>query len=83
MRPTAYRRNARGLRDRQAFEAVRMQASELFAAGRSQAQVARTLGVARRTPAAGMPAGKRAGPRRYTAPARPGLTRCCPSSNCT
>jgi transposase len=47
MRPTAYRRNARGLRDRQAFEGVRMQAGELFAAGRSQAQVARALGVAR------------------------------------
>jgi putative transposase len=47
MRPTAYRRNARGLRDRQAFEAVRMQAGELFAVGRSQAQVARQLGVAR------------------------------------
>jgi transposase len=47
MRPTAYRRNARGLRDRQAFEGVRMQAGALFAAGHSQAQVARTLGVAR------------------------------------
>jgi transposase len=47
MRPTAYRRNARGLRDRQALEAVRMQAGALFAAGHSQAQVARTLGVAR------------------------------------
>ena len=47
MRPTAYRRNARGLGDRQAFEAVRMQAGTLFAAGRSQAEVARTLGVAR------------------------------------
>ncbi len=47
MRPTAYRRNARGLRDRQAFEHVRMQAGELFAAGRAQAEVARTLGVAR------------------------------------
>jgi transposase len=47
MRPTAYRRNARGLRDRQAFEHVRMQAGALFAAGHSQAQVARTLGVAR------------------------------------
>jgi transposase len=47
MRPTAYRRNARGLRDRQAFEAVRMQAGALFAAGHAQAQVARTLGVAR------------------------------------
>jgi transposase len=47
MRPTAYRRNARGLRDRQAFEGVRMQAGELFAAGRSQAEVARQLGVAR------------------------------------
>ena len=41
-----YRRNARGLRDRQAFEAVRMQAGTLFAAGRSQAE-GRILGVAR------------------------------------
>ena len=47
MRPTAYRRNARGLRDRQAFEAVRMQAGALFAAGHSQAEVARQLGIAR------------------------------------
>ncbi len=47
MRPTAYRRNARGPRDRQAFEQVRMQAGALFAAGRSQAEVARELGVAR------------------------------------
>jgi len=47
MRPTAYRRNARGLRDRQAFERIRMQAAALFAAGRSQAQVAHQLGVAR------------------------------------
>jgi transposase len=47
MRPTAYRRNARGLRDRQAFEQIRMQAGTLFAAGRSQAQVAHQLGVAR------------------------------------
>jgi transposase len=47
MRPTAYRRNARGLRDRQAFERVRLAAGELFAAGRSQAEVADQLGVAR------------------------------------
>jgi len=47
MRPTAYRRNARGLRDRQAFEHIRMQAGALFAAGHSQAQVARELEVAR------------------------------------
>ena len=47
MRPTAYRRNARGLCDRQAFERVRMQAGALFAAGRSQAEVAHKLGVAR------------------------------------
>src|SRR6266699_3539902 len=33
MRPTAYRRNARGLRDRQAFERIRLQAGALFAAG--------------------------------------------------
>jgi transposase len=47
MRPTAYRRNARGPRDRQAFEAVRLQAGALCAAGHAQAEVARTLGVAR------------------------------------
>ncbi len=47
MRPTAYRRNARGLRDRQAFEGVRMQAGALFAADHSQAEVAHQLGVAR------------------------------------
>ena len=47
MRPTAYRRNARGLRDRQAFEGVRLQAGALFAAGHSQAEVTRKLGVAR------------------------------------
>jgi hypothetical protein len=41
MRPTAYHRSARGLRDRQAFEGVRMQAGQLFAAGHSQAEVAR------------------------------------------
>jgi hypothetical protein len=43
MRPTAYRRNARGLRDRQAFEGVRLQAEALLPAGRSQAEVARQL----------------------------------------
>jgi len=47
MRPTAYRRNARGPRDRQAFEQIRMQADTLFAAGHSQAEVAHQLGVAR------------------------------------
>jgi transposase len=47
MRPTANRRNARGLGDRQAFEHIRLQAGELFAAGRSQAEVAHELGVAR------------------------------------
>jgi transposase len=47
MRPTAYRRNARGLHDRQAFEAVRMQAAARFAAGHAQAQVAHQLGVSR------------------------------------
>jgi hypothetical protein len=41
------RRNARGLRDRQAFERIPLQAGELFAAGRSQAKVARRLGVSR------------------------------------
>jgi transposase len=47
MRPTAYRRNARGLRDRQAFDGVRMRAGALFAAGHSQAEVAQQLGVSR------------------------------------
>ncbi len=47
MKPTAYRRNARGLRDRQAFEHVRTHAGDLFAAGHSQAAVAHELGVAR------------------------------------
>jgi transposase len=46
MRPTAYRRNARGLRDRQAFERIRLQAGAMFAAGRSQAEVSRQVGVA-------------------------------------
>jgi hypothetical protein len=40
MRPTAYRRNARGLRDRQAFVHVGMQAGTLFAAGHAQVEVA-------------------------------------------
>ncbi len=43
MRPTGYRRNARGLRGRQAFEHVRMQAGTLFDAGHSQTQIARQL----------------------------------------
>jgi transposase len=47
MRPTAYRRNARGLRDRHAFEGVRLRAGALLAAGHSQAEVVRKLGVAR------------------------------------
>jgi transposase len=47
MRPTACRRNARGLRDRQAFDGVRMRAGALFAAGHSQAEVAQQLGVSR------------------------------------
>jgi transposase len=47
MRPTAYRRNAGSLKDRQAFEGVRLQAAALFAAGHTQTEVARTLGVAR------------------------------------
>jgi transposase len=47
MRPTAYRRNARSLRDRQALERVRLQAGALFAAGRSQTEVAHQLGVSR------------------------------------
>src|SRR5215216_5193416 len=44
MRPTAYRRNARGLRDRQAFERIRLQAGELFAVGGSRQNVSRWHG---------------------------------------
>jgi len=70
MRPTVYRRNARGPRDRQAFEQIRMQAGALFAVGRSQAQVAHQLGVARQNVsrwhaswrAGGLPALRSAGP---------------------
>jgi hypothetical protein len=43
------------LRDRQAFEHLRMQAGELLAAGHAQAEAARMLGVARQTSAAGGP----------------------------
>jgi DNA-binding CsgD family transcriptional regulator len=71
VRPTADRRNARSLRDRQAFEDVGMRAGALFAAGHSQAEVARELGIAARTSAAGMPNGAKAGWRRCAAPARP------------
>jgi transposase len=73
MRPTAYRRNARGLRDRQAFEGVRIQAGALFAAGHPQAEVARQLGVARQNVSrwhalwrvGGLPALRSAGPTGY------------------
>jgi transposase-like protein len=83
MRPTSYRRNARGLGDRQAFEHIRMQAGALFAAGHTQAQVARTLGVARqnvsrwhaRWQAGGLPALRSAGPTGYA--------RALTTSNCT
>jgi len=70
MRPTAYRRNARGVRDRQALERVRLQAGALFDAGHSQAEVARELGVAKqvvsrwhaRWRSGGVPALRSAGP---------------------
>jgi hypothetical protein len=57
MRPTAYRRNAPGPRDRQAFEHIGMQAGALFAVGCSQAEVANHLGVARQKVSAGTRAG--------------------------
>jgi hypothetical protein len=47
MRPTAYRRNARGLRDRQAFEGVRMQAGALLPPTTPKSRSPATLGVAR------------------------------------
>jgi transposase-like protein len=94
MRPTAYRRNARGLRDRQAFQGVRMQAGQLFAAGQTQAEVACTLGVARQNVSrwhalwrtGGLPALASRGPTGYaptpvpraTAPHRPGAAPRCP-----
>jgi transposase len=68
MRPTAYRRNARGLHDRQAFERIRLQAGELFAAGRSQAEVAHQLGVSRQNVSRWHGAGARAGRRRSAGP---------------
>ena len=77
MRPTAYRRNARGLRDRQAFEHIRMQAGALFAAGRSQAQVAQQLGVARQNTSRWHACGAPAGPTRWQAAVPPGRTRAC------
>jgi transposase len=83
MRPTAYRRNARGLRDRQAFEHVRIQAGQLFAAGRSQAKVARQLGVARQNVSRWHAAGDKAGWRRWQAAAPPGPTRALTTSSST
>ena len=71
MRPTAYRRNARGLRDRQAFERIRLQAGELFAAGRSQTEVAHPPGVSRQTDRRGQGRGRPGGP---SARRRPGPT---------
>ena len=78
MRPTAYRRNARGLRDRQAFEA-RPHAGRravcrrpLPSRGRPPARV-----WPGKTSAAGTPVGKRAGWRRCAAPAPPGTPRAC------
>src|SRR5512133_3749526 len=71
MRPTAYRRNARGPRDRQAFEGVRLQAGALFAAGHTQAEVAHQLGVARQNVS------------RWQAAAPPGRRRAFRTSNAT
>jgi transposase len=62
MRPTAYRRNAHGLRDRQAFERIRLQAGALFAAGRSQTEVAHQLGVSRQNVSRWHVRWRRAGP---------------------
>jgi hypothetical protein len=64
MRPTAYRRNTRGLRDRQAFERIQLQAGELFAADRYQAEVAHQLGVSRQN------VSRSAGPTGHRAPVR-------------
>jgi hypothetical protein len=82
MRPTAYRRNARSPRDRQAFEDVRMQAGQLFAAATPKPRSPASSASPGRTSAAGAPAGATAGWRRCTALARPGRTRACrrPSS---
>jgi transposase len=71
MRPTAYRRNARGLRDRQAFDGVRMRAGALFAAGHSQAEVAQQLGVSRQNVSRWHAQWQAGGPKRCAAPAPP------------
>jgi hypothetical protein len=72
MRPTAFRRNARGLRDRQAFEGVRMQAGALFAAGHPKPRSPAPSEWPGKTSAAGAPSGKRADQKGCAAPAPPG-----------
>ena len=83
MRPTAYRRNARGLRDRQAFEGVRMQAGALFAAGHTQAEVARTLGVARQNVSRWHALWQGGGLQALASRGPPGTPRAFQRSNCT
>jgi hypothetical protein len=56
--------------------------AELFAAGRSLAEVAHTLDVARQTSAAGTPTGAPAAWRRCAAPARLGTRRARPNPAC-
>jgi transposase len=81
MRPTAYRRNARGLRDRQAFEHIRMQAGALFAVGRSQAEAALALGVARQNVSRWHARWRRGGLQALASRGPTGPARACPTSN--
>jgi transposase len=75
MRPTAYRRNARGLRDRQAFEGVPCRPGHCSPLAAPKPRSPAPSGWPAKTSAAGTLGGKPAGCRRYAAPAPPGLTR--------
>ena len=82
MRPTAYRRTARGPRDRQAFEHIRMQAGQLFAAGHTQAEVARSLGVARQNVSRWHALWHTGGLQALASRGRPARTRACLPGSC-
>ena len=54
-------RRPRPAEERAALEARRLRAAELFAQGRTQAEVAYELGVSRQSALSGTPASRRAG----------------------
>ena len=79
MRPTAYRRNARGLRDRQAFERSACRPARCLPPAAPKPRSPTSSASPARTSAAGMPAGTRAGWRRWQRrPDRAG-PRACPT----